>query len=336
LLNFFNGLVAPSFMFVSGLALAVASSRKLEDFHRFWPAFWHQLRRIGLIWILGYMLHLPGLAYSVLRAPGNAAAWARLARVDILHCIAAGLLTLLAIRVLITTEARFGRALWLGTFLVVLAAPWSWANARFERLPIAISGYFIEQGQTLFPLFPWLGFLMLGGACAITHSKADAADGKAGFMRRTAILGIILVVAGLGFARYGFPWPYGSSDVRANPVFFALRAGCLCLWVWICWQLQKLPAIPSSWIMTLSRESLLVYVSHIVVLYHVPISNASLARLYGKALTASECAGVACALTLLMWATALGWHWLKSHHQQRAQHLSYAAGAGATLLFLVR
>ncbi len=67
LLNFFNGLVAPSFLFVSGWAFVVASTRKLEDLHQFGPAFWQQLKRIGLIWILGYALHLPGFAYSALR-----------------------------------------------------------------------------------------------------------------------------------------------------------------------------------------------------------------------------------------------------------------------------
>ena len=49
LLNFFNGLVAPSFLFVSGWAFVVASTRKLDDLHKFRLAFWQQLKRIGLI-----------------------------------------------------------------------------------------------------------------------------------------------------------------------------------------------------------------------------------------------------------------------------------------------
>jgi uncharacterized membrane protein len=335
-LNFFNGLVAPSFLFVSGWAFVVASTRKVEDFHRFGPAFWHQLKRIALIWILGYTLHLPGFAYSALRGPGSAAAWQSLLQVDILHCIAAGLLLLFAIRMLVKTEARLERVLWLGVFVVVLATPWFWASERLERLPTAISGYLTEQARTLFPLFPWLGFLMLGGACAITYGKANEAGGKFGFMCRTAILGMVLIAAGYAFARYGFPWPYGSSNVRAHPVFFALRVGYVFLWVWICWQLQKHPAIPSGWIMTLSRESLLVYVAHIVILYHVPLGNASLARIYGKSLSLWECAGVTSALMLLMWAMALAWGWLKSHHKRGSQYLAYAAGVGAAVLFLVR
>lgn len=336
LLNFFNGLVAPSFLFVSGWAFVFASSRKLEELHRFGPAFWHQLKRIGLIWILGYALHLPGFAYSALRGPGNAAAWQSLLQVDILHCIAAGLLLLLVIRMLVKTEARLELVLWLGAFVVVLAAPWIWANPRFEHLPIAFSGYLTEQGLTLFPLFPWLGFLILGGVCAIAYNNTDASDGRLVFFRRTAVIGIVLIATGYAFARYGFPWPYGSSNVRAHPVFFALRAGYVFLWVWICWQLQRHPAIPSGWIMTLSRESLLVYVAHIVVLYHFPLESARLARIYGKSLSLWECAGVTFGLMVLMWVLAASWSWLKLHHKQRSQYLVYWTGIGAILLFFVR
>jgi uncharacterized membrane protein len=336
LLNFFNGLVAPSFLFVSGWAFVVASTRKLEDLHKFGPAFWQQLKRIGLIWILGYTLHLPGFAFSALRQANNAAAWQTVLQVDVLHCIAAGLSLLFLIRMLVKSEDRFGMLLWVGVLFVVLLTPWVWASEWLERLPPAVSGYWAERAYTLFPQFPWLGFLLLGGACATTYKHADEAGTTVGFMRRTAIVGMVLIAVGYAFARYGFPWPYGSSSIRAHPVFFALRVGYVFLWVWACWQLQRHPAIPSGWIMTLSRESLLVYVAHIVFLYHLPLGNASLARIYGRSLSLWECAGVTVALMLLMWGMALSWSWLKSRHKPGSQYLAYAAGAGAAILFLTR
>jgi len=335
-LNFFNGLVAPSFLFVSGWAFVVASTRKLEDLLHFGPAFWQQLKRIGLIWILGYTLHMPGFAFSAFRQADDTAAWQTLLQVDILHCIAAGLSVLFAIRMLVKSDARFGILLWLGVLIVVLVTPWLWASEWLERLPSSVSGYWAERSHALFPQFPWLGFLMLGGACATTYNGADLAGRTLGFMRRTAIVGMFLIAVGYVFARYGFPWPYGSNSVRAHPVFFALRAGYVFFWVWICWHLQQHPAIPSKWIMFLSRESLLVYVAHIVFLYHLPLGNSSLAGLYGRSLSLWECAGVTLALIVVMWFMALGWGWLKSHHKRESQYLAYAAGAGASVLFFVR
>jgi hypothetical protein len=88
--------------------------------------------------------------------------------------------------------------------------------------------------------------------------------------------------------------------------------------------------------MTLSRESLVVYVAHIVFLYHLPLGNASLARIYGKSLSVWECASITLALMLLMWAMALGWSWLKSYHKQGSQYLAYAAGIGAAVLYVTR
>jgi len=336
LLNFFNGLVAPSFLFVSGWAFVVASGHKLEDLHRFGPTFWRQLRRIGLIWMLGYALHLPGFAYSTLRWVRNPSVWQGLLRVDILHCIAAGLLVVFAVRVLVKTERRFAIVLWLSFSIIVLATPWIWHSRGIEQLPDGVSGYCKEQGYSLFPLFPWMGFLMLGGAWAIAYGRAAETGREARFIQLTAILGSLLVAVGYAFARYEFPWPYGSSNVRAHPVFFALRAGYVFLWVWICWQLQRQPAIPSGGIMVLSRESLLVYVAHIVLLYHFPLGQASLARAYGKSLSPLECAGTTLALTLLMWAMASVWSWLKSGHKPVSQNLAYASGAVAAAIFLSR
>jgi len=88
--------------------------------------------------------------------------------------------------------------------------------------------------------------------------------------------------------------------------------------------------------MTLSWESLLVYVAHIVFLYHLPLGNASLARIYGKSLSLWECAAVTVALMLLMWVISLSWSWLKSHHKRGSQYLAYAAGVGAVVMFVTR
>jgi uncharacterized membrane protein len=58
-INFANGLVAPSFIFISGFAFVLASQKKLPEYRKFRYAFWKQLGRIGLIWFTGYMLHIP-------------------------------------------------------------------------------------------------------------------------------------------------------------------------------------------------------------------------------------------------------------------------------------
>ena len=58
-LNFINGLVAPSFLFISGFAFMLSTKGKVEDLRKIDYAFWKKIGRIVLIFLAGYALHLP-------------------------------------------------------------------------------------------------------------------------------------------------------------------------------------------------------------------------------------------------------------------------------------
>ena len=55
-LNFINGLVAPSFLFVSGFAFQVSSGSKLDEMRKLGNTFWKKIGRIFQIIIIGYGL----------------------------------------------------------------------------------------------------------------------------------------------------------------------------------------------------------------------------------------------------------------------------------------
>ena len=88
--------------------------------------------------------------------------------------------------------------------------------------------------------------------------------------------------------------------------------------------------------MTLSRESLFVYVAHIVLLYHFPLDHSTLVGTFGKSLAGWECAAVTVALLVVMCLMARVWSWIKSRHKQGSQYLTYGASAAGILLFLTR
>ncbi len=100
-LNFVNGLVAPSFTCISGFVFLLASQKKLESFRTYGSAFWKQLGRIGLIWIVGYFLHLPFFSFHRMMTETTEAGWLSFYQSDVLHCIAFGLLILFLFRLLI-------------------------------------------------------------------------------------------------------------------------------------------------------------------------------------------------------------------------------------------
>ena len=133
-LNFLNGLVAPSFLFVSGFVFLVASK-----------PFRKQVARIGMVWLIGYAMHL-----------------SRFYRVDILHCIAFTWLFLSVSRVAIR-NAGWRMAVWtVCTLALTGLAPLVWSLDFRTALPLPVAGYLNDKTQSLFPLFPWSGFMLAG------------------------------------------------------------------------------------------------------------------------------------------------------------------------------
>ena len=97
-LNFINGLVAPSFLFVSGFAFQVSSGSKLDEMRKLGKAFWKKIARIFQIILIGYALHVPLFSLSQIVNEATPQQLESLLAVDILQCIGFGLLFLFITR----------------------------------------------------------------------------------------------------------------------------------------------------------------------------------------------------------------------------------------------
>ncbi len=119
-LNFVNGLVAPSFLFISGFAFVLSTRGKTEDLRKFDYAFWKKLGRILLIIIAGYSLHLPILSLRRLMHFYSQDVLISFYNVDILQCIGFGLLFLFLTRLLFNTDKSYNIFLIVSTFAIIL------------------------------------------------------------------------------------------------------------------------------------------------------------------------------------------------------------------------
>ncbi|MGA9121508.1 MAG: heparan-alpha-glucosaminide N-acetyltransferase domain-containing protein, partial [Bacteroidota bacterium] len=263
-LNFINGLVAPSFLFAAGLTFAIATRRKGSDYLSFRPALFKQLFRLGLLFVIGYGLHIPKFEYHHLRYDAGIQAWHDFFKVDILQCISASLLLLLLLLFLLRTERRmYGAAavLFIG---VIITTPLIWAIDFWNTLPIPLAEYLNGLHASLFPLFPWAAFVIGGALFGYNYLKAaQPAEGTSDLgrkMSRFALFaaGIIL----LSFVLHPFAaLIYPSYDYwKTSPSFLLLRLGlvmllCIAGFFW-----EKRRGISSSSVITISgRESLLLY-----------------------------------------------------------------------------
>ena len=335
ILNFVNGLVAPSFLFVAGLVFVVVSERKATEFRGYGGGFWKQMGRISLIWVVGYCLHLPFFSLRRTLKETTPEHWLNFYQADVLHCIAAGLLAIFAARVIVKRDEVFERLLWVGAFAAVVMAPFLW-DVDFNRsVHPLVSAYVNGQHFSQFPLFPWLGFLFFGGIVGVKFLNARARDREELFIRSIVLWGIGCVAVALLMGDH-FRIPGASKDIRPQPVFFLLRLGVVLLLLGGCWWYEQFRKTERSFVLTVSRETLLVYASHLLIIYGTLWNDQSLAALFGQSWPLEQCAAAAAALAVVMIMMAELWGRMKQKSRPVARNLSIAGGLVVLLVFLVQ
>jgi uncharacterized membrane protein len=334
-LNFINGLVAPSFTFISGFVFLLASQKKLESFRTYGSTFWKQVGRIGMIWVIGYFLHLPFFSFHRTVTETTADSWLRFYQSDVLHCIAFGLLFLFLSRLFIRKDSTYRIFLLLSGFTVLLTTIFIWDLDFMPWLPAPVAAYMNSRHYSLFPLFPWLAFMLFGGYFAAGYIRAREQQKEKDFILRFALLGALLFALCTIGRELITGFPVGSSDVRANPLFFFERMGIVMLLLALCWFYAEHRKTEKSFVLDVSRESLMVYTAHLLVIYGQFWHERSLSFYYGKTLGVLECLLTTIGLIALMIGAAFIWGWLKRNHLPLARMMFVMFVGTVTIWFLM-
>jgi uncharacterized membrane protein len=336
ILNYINGLVAPSFLFVAGFVFVISSDRKLEEFRTYGKAFWRQLSRIGLIWVIGYALHLPFFSLTRTLNESSAAQWLAFSQSDILHCIAIGMLTVFLGRIFIKSDRVYQWFLIVVGSVAVLVAPFIWDIDFYAIVPAMLAGYLDGKSHSLFPLVPWLGFLMFGAVSAFAFKKARGFGHDKKYFIGLSITGGVLLVLGTLLVELPGQLTGISIAARANPLFFASRLGVIFLLLTACWLYAERRKTERSFVLDVSKESLLVYTLHLMVIYSEYWNGKSLEHWYGGTLSIGQCIIATLGLMLAMIIVARVWSQIKKTSMPWARYISYATGILLLLFFIVR
>ena len=310
-LTFLNGLVAPSFLFVSGFVFIAAAQKRLPDLRALRSPFWKQIRRIALVWAIGYVLHLPPFSFRSLFAAATGKDWLRFYRVDVLHSIAVTWLFLLLSVVLVRSASLLRWWLFAATVAVAAFTPYFWSIDFSPAIPPPVAGYLNNRSNSLFPIFPWSGFMLAGALCASWFSATREGEGQERFMAGLALLGGALLLLGYTLPPLSFLPRASAPDWRADPRSFLLRLGLVFLLLLACWLYGRWRAASESWILLVSRESLFVYVAHLTVLYGRYWNGESLADRLGNRQGPLVCAAASVALAVVMVFGARLWERFK-------------------------
>ncbi len=245
-LDYYHGLIAPAFFWIAGFVRAHVTAGKSKPP---WPA----CKRLLLVLLIGYAMHLPW--YTLF----TASTWRDACKVDVLHCLAiSGMFMLLA--------ERFGR--WrnaVAAMLLVLFVGLQKSAESWRTGVLFFDQYFNRSQGSLFALFPWVGFGLAG---FLTRSLWN------GSINRSAAL-ICALGALLAFAQPYLPWPGGAPEFFLERLGWVMMAAVLVAGV-----ADRISAV-TGWLRLAGRESLLLYVVHLILIHAVPLPRQALQQLIG-------------------------------------------------------
>ncbi len=341
--GYVHGLTAPIFFFASGLAFGVATLGNFSVHTRWGPATKRRFGRYGWLLFIGYMLSLPELSFRELWTSASPDTARMFFRVDALENIGVSLILVQGLVWLTKRQRRFAGSVAVLGAVFVLSAPAVWRLPVERWLPVGIAAYVNSDTGSIFPLFPWTGFL-----CAGVVTAYLSIDPNRGSLRR----GLVWSLAGAGL----FSWvvarllqdsgvnPFGEEDYwKTSPIFFLTRLGLILLgFAALCaleavWSRSKRRVVtstgahPTGLLQRVGQETLVIYVVHLFVLYGSPVTPGLDAR-YGVALSL-EGASIAAALVLLI-STAVAFSWSNARRRWPAGFRSFQHTLAALVLFV--
>jgi uncharacterized membrane protein len=309
ILNFINGLIAPSFLFVSGFAFQVSSGGKLDEMRTLGKSFWKKIARIFQIIIIGYVLHLPFYSLSKIINQSTPKQIESFFAVDVLQCIGFGLLFLFTSRLIIKSDKIYHYFLISVLFLILIFSPAIWQIDLQQFVYPVVGNYFNKMHGSLFPIFPWLNFLLAGAIYAKYFVEAVSRNEEQKFVILTAITGLLVLL--LGHIFFSGLLPNFLTSKRPHPIFYIERLGYVFVLLSICWFGNKKYNLKKSFMMDASRESLLVYWLHLIIIYGMFWNGNSLAGKIGMTQGVLESSILTMVLIAMMILAAKIWGWLK-------------------------
>jgi uncharacterized membrane protein len=309
----FHGSTAPGFLFasgfVAGLPRAPLSAR----------AGLRRARRLLFVLGVGYALHLPYFSlFKTLSA--STAEKAALFACDALQVIA--VVQLFVIGLQAVAGRRWTSVAGVLAFLVLLGGPFVWNAGVSTRLPAAVGAYVDTRTGSLFPVFPYAVFVLAGTVAGAALGRQEPRTRH----RRALFWGSGLLALGALLA----PLLEDRVDYWSiSPAYVLVRLGGLVLLLRLVEVLVARGLPGAEALALLGRETLLVFVLHLYLLFGGIAGEAPMMRFLGRLGVLEAGAAFVLMATVLLAAAYL---WRTAKH--KAPHEASLVLAFVTVAFL--
>ncbi|MHB1050426.1 MAG: heparan-alpha-glucosaminide N-acetyltransferase domain-containing protein [Bacteroidota bacterium] len=333
--DFFHGFIAPLFLFASGVAFGISTFKKWEDHKVLTRKVYKRIGRFVSLLIIGYALHLPFFSLQKIVTEATPAEIASLLQVDALHCIAITLLILQIAVLVLKTEKRFVLFTALLALVIVFAAPLVWSVSLREKVPLWFLSYLNAENNSWFPVFPWSGFLLVGVIFSWFFINAKEHHHAVVLMRNIAIAGIAAFIIPLLLIDVPFG-VYPVHDVwKANPLIVFARLGFVAMATAGVFYAEHSLKIRSTTAQIMGRESLFIYILHLVILYG-SVLNRGLQQTITAGLTVLQSSLVFLLIAGISALCAFGWYYFKKNYSGTSIAVQYSIAGILFILFITR
>ncbi|MFN8359160.1 MAG: acyltransferase [Candidatus Kapaibacterium sp.] len=278
--NFIRGLTAPVFLIVSG-AVHVFSIKRDTTGRMNEATMMKRIRWALLIMSVGYLLVFP--ANRIFDLPYlNYEAWKQFFQTNILQLTGVALLLVVWASRSTRSVKSLGIVSAVVTFAIFALTPFMHAISWSEYMPEPISSFLSYQHGSLFPIFPFAGFLFAGVSFGAYLKSMSAEERDEFLLKKSAIYGaVLLAIAGIGAVLLNqLPLP-NHDFMMSNPAFMFIRIGLILIIFSLMARLHRRLQAYREIYSFFSKHSFHVYIVHLLLIYGTPWFS-SFGRIYAK------------------------------------------------------
>jgi uncharacterized membrane protein len=264
--NFMRGMTAPIFMFTAGTVFTYLFRSVQKPFSEN-PRVKKGIKRGLLLIGIGYLLRYP--TWTVFDfSEVSELSWKIFQAVDVLQLIGISLLLLLLVLYLaektkISDTIFFSAA----TLVIFFSSPFFETIDWVSYFPKFIASYFYTGTGSLFPIFPWAGYVVAGGVLGNYLAKNPNVLKTKRFSLILAVFGSVFILISYSSDLVLNFLGYSITNIQTDPGVIVFRVGFVLILnaivSFIALKVEKIPQL----LILVGRNTLLIYVVHLILLY---------------------------------------------------------------------
>lgn len=314
--EFFHGLTAPAFLFSSGLTFVLTTRSRWEDYHHWGKPLARRIRRLCYVMMLGLILNLPFFSIRKIIVDGSVNDFLQLFRCEVLLCISIGLLSLHLIIFLFRNERHFYQLVFATILGIALLTPFVWDFDFLTLFPPLLAQSLNGLHGSQFPMFPYVGFLYAGVIVSWELTVAIERNQERQFMSQLFAFGGAFIVAGMILDLIPVQLYPTYNFWYTSPNYFFIRLGALMIIVAAVWYIAHNFSSIGRVHTVFGKESLFVYVLHLLILYGSAMNpKSNLRQFLGSDLSLVAAISVLVGFVGALLIIAMSWNYLKERHR---------------------